>query len=88
MSFLTDILAGKAESDIERGVDRAFVNYGIHRAVSSFFDPDKRKRELEEKLLERALTSDSYEDKIKTGIKWAAALRGPAKASLAKPLSK
>ena len=87
MSFLTDILAGKAESDIERGVDRAFLNYSIHRGVASFFDPDKRKRELEEKLLDRALTSDSYADKIKTGIKWAAALRGPGKATLAKLLS-
>ncbi len=87
MSFLTDAIGGKPKNDLEGAVDRAFLNYGISRGVGWLFDPDRRKRELEEKLLERSLTSDDIESKIKTGIKWASVLRGPGKATIAKLLS-
>jgi hypothetical protein len=64
MYYLTDMLAGKSESDLERAVDRFYVNKGMSSLVSSFFDPDRRKRQLEEKILQKYLTDDSFENKI------------------------
>ena len=87
MSFLTNIIGGEPKNDLEGAVDRAFLNYGISRGVGWLFDPDRRKRELEEKLLERSLTSDDFGSKIASGVKWASVLRSPAKASIAKLLS-
>jgi hypothetical protein len=81
--FLTDLIGGKAESDLERAVDRFFLGKTISSAVSSFFDPDERRKRLEIKLMEQALTSDPLSANLSTAVKTAAYSRGIAK-SLAK----
>lgn len=82
MGYLTDLLGGKPENELERAVDRAFLNMSIHRAVGSFFDPERRKRKLEEQLLERSLTSDSLPDKIGSGLYMAASIHRASKDAL------
>lgn len=81
MSYLMDILAGKPESDLERAIDRFFVGQTAGNVVSSFFDPERRKRTLEEQALERYLTSDSY--LTKNDVITAAAALKPAKTFIA-----
>jgi hypothetical protein len=78
--FLTDLIGGKAESDLERAVDRFFLGKTISSTVSSFFDPDERRKRLEIKLMEQALTSDPLSDNITSAAKTAAYSRGILKA--------
>lgn len=85
--WLSDQIGGKPESDLEKAIDRFFLNRTISNMASSFFDPDRRKRELEEKLLEQSLTSDDFGSKIKNGISIASYLSNPSKKVLAKILA-
>lgn len=58
MTFLADMLGGKAETDLEKAVDRVFLNMSIQKGVGWFFDPDRKKRKLEEQLLEQSLATN------------------------------
>jgi len=87
MSYLTDLLGGKAESELESAVDRVFLNMSIHKGIGYFFDPDRKKRKLEEQILERSLTSDSISDKIGSGLLLGAWAHQASKQGLAKLLS-
>ena len=81
--YLSDLIGGKSETDLEKAVDRFFLNQSIAGVAGRLFDPDRRKRQLEEKMLEQSLTTDSFEDKISTGINVASWLRKPARSGLA-----
>ena len=59
MNYLMELLAGKPESDIERSVDRYFTGSTASSVIGSFFDPDKRRKQLENDALEKYLTSQS-----------------------------
>jgi hypothetical protein len=64
MTYLADLLGGKSETDLEKAVDRFFLNRAIVSVSERFFDPNRRKRELEEKLLSRYLDDDTaFKDK-------------------------
>lgn len=63
--YLADLLGGKPETDLEKAIDRFFLNQSISNVTSSFFDPNSRKRKLEEQLLEKSLTSDNELSKLK-----------------------
>ena len=80
MNYLMELLAGTPQSDIERTVDRYFAGSTASSVIGSFFDPDKRRKQLENDALEKYLTSQSLEsrDNLTTG----AALRKPAKGLL------
>jgi hypothetical protein len=59
MTYLADMIGGKSETDLEKAIDRFFLYKGMGHVADRFLDPNKRKRELEEKLLERYLDSDT-----------------------------
>ena len=57
MTYLADMLGGKSENDLEKAVDRVFLNMSIQKGIGWFFDPDRKKRKLEEQLLEQSLAT-------------------------------
>lgn len=62
MFSLMELLGGESKSDLERAVDRYYLGKGLSGAVSTFFDPDARRKKLEEQLIEKYLTSDSISE--------------------------
>jgi hypothetical protein len=64
--YLMDLIGGQPETDLEKAIDRFFLGQSISNVTSKLFDPNRRKRELEEKLLQRYLLDDSIYDRNKT----------------------
>jgi hypothetical protein len=78
------MIDGKAQNDLERAVDRFFVNQSIMNVGSYLLGGKERRRE--DDLLEY-LTQDSLSSRIKQGVSVASWLHRPAKLGLAKLLS-
>jgi hypothetical protein len=83
MSYLTELLGGKAENDLERAVDRFFLNQSIMNVTGYLINGRGRRPEND---IEDYLTGDSLTGKLRQGATIASWLHKPAKIGLSKLL--